>query len=95
MSAEDVDQWAGRAKPGMPLFPGPAEIRETFIRSHGIDWTASYIDPAGWVGPSYTIVTRTHVAAERIRLQASRVCQSLGVTVCGPGETVIMRMAAE
>lgn len=94
MSAEEVQKWAGKPKPGMPLFEGPAEIREAFIGSHGIDWTASYIDPATWLPHSRTVVTRTRVAEERIRQNASIMCVKLGVNVRAPTITE-HRMAAE
>lgn len=94
MSAEEVEKWKGRAKPGMPLFDGPAEIREAFIRSKGIDWTASYIDPATWLHASRAILARTHIAERRIRDQASGICDMLKVRVMPPPEQHA-RMAAE
>lgn len=84
MSEQELDEWKGRAKPGMPLFPGPGAVREAFILSKGIDWTASYIDPAFWVASNSMIVARTSVAYARIRDQASFVCSKLQVTVREP-----------
>jgi hypothetical protein len=84
MSEQDVDDWKGRAKPGMPLFPGPPDVREAFILSKGIDWTASYIDPALWLSASRMIVARTNIAYERIRDQGSFVCEKLKVSVRRP-----------
>jgi hypothetical protein len=94
MSEQDVQQWAGRNKPGMPLFHGPPEIREAFIRFKGIDWTASYIDPANWLPASKAIVARTHIAQRRIMEQASGICAMLKVRVMPPPEQHA-RMAAE
>ena len=94
MSAEEADQWRNRAKPGMPLFPGPADVREAFIRSKGIDWTASYIDPANWLNASRAIVCRTHVAYDRITQQASGICANLRVTVRRPVDPHHSREAA-
>lgn len=95
MSAEEVEKWSGRAKPGMPLFPGPSDVREAFIRSKGIDWTASYIDPAIWVNSNRMIVTQTRIAFERINQQASLICKSLGITVRDGSKDARQRMAAE
>ena len=94
MSAEDLEKWKSRAKPGMPLFDGPSDIRETFILAKGIDWTASYIDPAIWLNASRAIVCRTHIAQRRIIDQASGICDRLGITVRPPPEQHT-RMAAE
>jgi hypothetical protein len=94
MSAEDLQKWANRAKPGMPLFEGPSDVREAFIASHGIDWTASYIDPAVWIPHSRTIVTRTRIAAERIGQNASIMCGKMGVKVRPPSAGDSQRMAA-
>lgn len=94
MSAEEAKQWKNRAKPGMPLFPGPEDIREAFLRSKGIDWTASYIDPALWHQASRAIVAKTHVAERRIRDQASGICEMLRVSVRPPPEQHAL-MAAE
>lgn len=94
MSGEEVQKWSGKAKPGMPLFPGPSDVREAFIRSKGIDWTASYIDPAIWVNSNRMIVTASKIAYERITQQASHLCASLGVTI-RQGSSDGMRMAAE
>lgn len=93
MSAEEALKWGNKAKPGMPLFEGPSEVREAFIVARGIDWTASYIDPAIWIGQSRAIVPRTDVAFDRIQQQASFICQKIGVVVRKP--SAAMRMAAE
>lgn len=95
MSAEEADQWKNRAKPGMPLFPGPSDIREAFIRAKGIDWTASYIDPATWLNASRAIVCRTHVAHKEITARASGICASLNVNVRPPTTLGSFRDAAE
>lgn len=84
MSAEEAEKWRGRNKPGMPLFPGPEDVREAFIRSKGIDWTASYIDPALWLQASRAIVCRSHVAYDRVTSQASGICANIRVQVRRP-----------
>lgn len=94
MSAEEVKKWSGRAKPGMPVPEVPDDVRDAFILGKGIDWTASYIDPAMWVPQSRAIVCRTHIAQRRIMDQASIICGQLSVTVRPPPEQH-MRMAAE
>lgn len=92
MSAEDLEKWRGRTKPGMPPPSVPADIREAFILGKGIDWTASYIDPAAWVSSSRAIICKTHVAYDRITSQASFICEKMGVNVRKP--TPAQRMAA-
>jgi hypothetical protein len=94
MSAEEAEKWRNRAKPGMPLFDGPSDIREAFILAKGIDWTASYIDPATWLQASRAIVCRTHVAFDRINQQASFLCERLGIHIRRPVAQP-HRMAAE
>lgn len=94
MSAEEADKWRNRAKPGMPLFPGPEDVREAFIRSKGIDWTASYIDPALWLQASRSIVARTNVAYDRIMSQTSGICGNLKVSVRKPVDPSSHRSAA-
>jgi len=94
MSAEEAEKWRNRAKPGMPLFPGPQDVREAFIVAKGIDWTASYIDPATWLHASRALVCRTHIAQRRIIDQASGICERLRITVRPPVEQHA-RMAAE
>jgi hypothetical protein len=84
MSELDLEKWKGRPKPGMPMFPGDEEVRNAFIRSKGIDWTASYIDPSHWVASNRMIVARTNTAYERIRDQGSFICEKLRVTVRRP-----------
>lgn len=81
MSAEEAETWSGRAKPGMPMFPGPTDVRAAFIKAKGIDWTASYIDPAIWISATRTIVTRTQIAYNRITEQGSFVCGAQRVTL--------------
>lgn len=93
MSAEDVKNWGNKPKPGMPLFPGPSEIREAFILAKGIDWTASYIDPAIWLNASRAVVCRTRYAATEIKRGASGICQRLGITVKPPPTE--LKIAAE
>jgi len=94
VSAEEAEKWRVRAKPGMPIFPGPEDVREAFIRSKGIDWTASYIDPALWLSASRAIVARTHVAHDRIVSQASGICSNLNVNVRRPIDPQDHRSAA-
>lgn len=93
MSAEEAQQWSGRAKPGMPLFDGPTEMRDALIRSHGIDWVASYIDPGTWIHTSRAFVPRTKIAHERISQNGSFMFQKLGMTLRAPSN--VIRMAAE
>lgn len=93
MSEDDVKEWAGRKKPGMPIFPGPADIREAFIQAKGIDWTASYIDPATWLQASRAIVARTYYAERTIKEQASIICANLRVKIMPPDRSE--RIAAE
>lgn len=94
MSAEDVKNWSGRTKPGMPPPSTPNEIRDVFILAKGIDWTASYIDPANWLPASRALVCRTHIAQRRIIDQASGICDQLRISVRPPPEQHA-RMAAE
>lgn len=88
MSAAEAEKWRNKPKPGMPLFEGPEDIREEFIKSKGIDWTASYIDPAAWIDSTKTLVTATGVAFDRIQQGASKLCAFLNITVREGGERV-------
>jgi hypothetical protein len=95
MSAEEVEKWGGRAKiPGV-IFEGPDDVRNAFIGSKGIDWTASYIDSATWIGSSRTLITATGVAFDRIMQGASKLREHLGITVREGGERIKMRQAQE
>lgn len=93
MSAEEVKEWSGRNKPGMPLFPGPQMIREKFILYKGIDWTASYIDPSTWLSASQTVVAKTQIGYRRILEQGSGVCDLLHIKVRPPASHA--RIASE
>lgn len=95
MSELDMEKWSGRAKPGIPLFEGDEEIRNAFIRSKGIDWTASYIDPATWIAPSRTLVTATGLAYDRIMQGGSVLCTNLGITVREGGHRQAIRKSHE
>lgn len=95
MSELDLEKWAGRCKPGMPIFEGPEDVRNAFIRSKGIDWTASYIDPASWRPESRTIITATGVAYDRIMQHASIICGQLGVKVFEGGQRILIQRAQE
>ncbi len=94
MSAEEAEKWRGRTKPGMLAPSVPDDVRDAFIRHKGIDWTASYIDPATWLPASRAIVCRTHIAERRIRDQASGICDMLKVRIMPPPDQHA-RMAAE
>ena len=93
MSAEEVAKWSGRAKPGMPLFDGPQEVRDDFIRSHGVDWVASYLDSATWIPTSRAIVPYSTTAHARLEAQGSFMLRKLGISL-RPVSNVV-RMAAE
>jgi hypothetical protein len=95
MSELDLEKWKGRPKPGMPMFPGDEEVRNAFIRSKGIDWTASYIDPASWRPESRTLITASGQAYDRIMQQGSILAKQLGVTVLEGGERIQIRRAQE
>lgn len=94
MSEQDLEKWRGKSKPGMPIFEGPAEVRESFIGSHGIDWTASYIDPAIWIERTRTIVTRTRVAYQQINQTASKKCAAMSIRLSQPPPVVSSDKAA-
>lgn len=81
MSQQDVQNWSGKPKTGMPFFSGPQDVRDAFIEAKGIDWTASYIDSAEWIEQTRVIVPWTTTARARIRSQARNVCGILNVTV--------------
>jgi hypothetical protein len=95
MSDHDLEKWSGRAKPGMPVFDGPQDVRDAFIKAKGIDWTASYIDPATWIPPSRTLVSFTGYGFDQIMQGASKICAHLGITVREGGERLKIRQAQE
>lgn len=88
MSEQDLQKWGGKAKPGMPPFEGPDEVRNAFIKAKGIDWTASYLDPATWIPQSRTLVSFTGQGFDEITRHASRLCAHLGITVREGGERI-------
>lgn len=87
MSAEDLKDWDGKAKPGMPLFEGPTDVRNAFIEIMGIDWTASYIDPAIWIDATRSLITKTHVAFDRISRQAPKTINGLQIKLRDGGKS--------
>lgn len=91
MSEQDLQKWAGRAKIPGTLFEGPQDVRDAFIKSKGIDWTASYIDPATWIPPSRTLVTFTGQAFDEITRHADKLTRHLGITVREGGERAKIR----
>jgi hypothetical protein len=95
MSELDLEKWKGRSKPGIPMFEGDEDVRNAFIRSKGIDWTASYIDPASWRPESRTLITATGQAYDRIMQQGSILANQLGITVLEGGERILIRKAQE
>jgi hypothetical protein len=95
MSELDLEKWKGRSKPGIPMFGGDEEVRNAFIRSKGIGWTASYIDPASWRPESRTLITASGQAYDRIMQQGSILAKQLGVTVLEGGERIQIRRAQE
>jgi hypothetical protein len=95
MSELDLEKFKGRPKPGMPMFEGPEDVRNAFIKSKGIDWTASYFDPASWRPESRTLITATGVAFDRITQQGSGLCDMLKLRVLEGGERIQIRKAQE
>lgn len=95
MSIADAEKYRGKPKPGMPLFEGPDDVRDAFIRSKGIDWTASYIDPAAWIHATRTMVTATGQAFDNIQQQGSIICKGLNITLREGGERVRVRQAQD
>lgn len=81
MSADDVRQWSGKAKPKMDLWDGPKDVRDEFLDSMGIDFTASYLDPSVWIPQTRTIVPLTFVARDMLKQRCSQLCSRLGITV--------------
>lgn len=76
-----VHPWHNRAKPEMRLFPGPSDLREAFIDSHGIDWVSSYIDECLWDANSRTLLARHKFARDKIRESASEKLRTLKLKV--------------
>jgi hypothetical protein len=95
MSEQDLKKWQGRAKIPDAFFEGPEDIRNAFILSKGIDWTASYIDPAGWIAPTRTLVSYTGQGFDEIQRTGSGLCAKLGITVREGGERLKIRQAQE
>lgn len=93
MSDQDLEKWKGRGKPGIEVFEGPEDIRNAFIKAKGIDWTASYIDPATWIPPTRTLVTFTGQAFDQITRHADKLCTHLEITVREGGERAKIKQA--
>lgn len=81
MSAEEFKNWSGKAKPGITLWNGPKDIRDEFISSYGVDFTASYIDPSNWIEQTRTIVPYTFYGRDMLRQRALRFCTEQRITI--------------
>jgi hypothetical protein len=76
---QDPSKWRDRPLPGMPLFPGPQEIRWEFQNAFGVEWTASYIDPCKWNAALQTLLPRHRFAADKIMERARGLIKTLGI----------------
>lgn len=71
-----------RSRPVTPgRWDGPDDVRAAVEGVMGPDQRASYFEPARWDGARRAIVTRTGMAAERLRQSAGRALRALNVSI--------------
>lgn len=61
-------------------FSGPKEVREAFVSALGEPWCRSYLDRCAWQDvPDKALTPATRQAGDKLRGEARRVLESLGI----------------
>lgn len=83
----DMIVWSGRSKPGMPVWTGPKEIRDEFLKRFGIDFVSSYLDTCEWIDASKQIIPPHAFGADKLLERSSGLIKALKLTVFLPPHT--------